>query len=457
MNIYEYLVKNLFFPMWMKRGGNFDVLGIIRKVGALNYSNADKIADRQLSSLKKIITYAYTNTTYYKELLDQNGISPSDIQTVEDIRRIPILTKRIIRSRSQELVSQAIPAEALLQASTGGSTGVPMQFFRDRECIHRRKAQELFFDKWYGYNIGVKSALFVSTSHHESELHKLKARIRNATCERLLRFDPSSVDDVYLDDFYEEFRQYKPKFIKSFPNSLMIFAEYLNRTGKYVEGIEAITCTGENLYKYQKDLFESVFQAPVYEKYGTKESGVIAAECLKRQGLHVYSDGVYVELLNEKGESVREGEMGRIVITDLFNKAMPMIRYEIGDLAICGGNGICECGVALPVLRQILGRDRDILLDESNNPKPGYLFVEVVNKANLDVKFQIVQKSDMSIYVYYEGERLAKSVEEMLRIKFKSIVGDKIEVSLLQVDEIELDKSGKYRYVKSEMTNKWKQ
>jgi phenylacetate-CoA ligase len=326
-----------------------------------------------------------------------------------------------------------------------------MHFLRDRRSLFLRRGQELYFDRWMGYRIGTKVAYFVSGSHYDGRISQFKARLRNATCERTLSFDPHDITDEYMEKFLGKYLAFRPAMIKCFPNALAPFASFVARVGVTLTPVQAISCTGENLYAQQREKFQEMFGGEVYEKVGTRESGVIACECKEHSGLHVFTEGIYLEILKEDLEPAGPGEMGRLVVTDLFNQAMPLIRYEIGDMAIASNGRICPCGSKLPLIEKLLGRDRDIVVDSYGNPKPGYLFVEAIKNMNLSAQIQVVQETPTLLVVRVSKQGGDEVHPDALRADFQKIVGPQIEIRFEYPDKIDRDPSGKFRYVISKV------
>ena len=365
------------------------------------------------------------------------------------LEKLPLLTKEIIADNTDRIIAENIDRKELSRDATGGSTGMPLVFYRDKECFLKRRAQELFFDKWIGYDIGDKVAFFVARAHHPKGKEGIKRKIRNATGERLIAFDPYRIDENYMGKFLSIMRKFRPKIIKCFPNSLYIFAEFLKKNGVDDIRPEAISCTGETLHEHQRKLFEDIFQCPVFEKYASFEVGVAACECEKHNGLHIFPDGVFFEFLNHNEEPAKPGELANIIVTDLFNYGFPLVRYKIGDVCIYTKDQ-CPCGSPLPLMKQVFGRDRDILIDEKGNPKPGYLFVEVFNKNHLPGIFQVIQETTKNVTVkVVKSGRFTSSHEKLIFENLKKLLGDKIEVKITYVDKIHREASGKYRYVHS--------
>jgi len=449
MSLMSALVRHVFYPFWMIRDGDGRQLEVLDRFDDIDRMRTDQLHARQLESLRKLLTHAASQTVYYSDLFRTLGFSPASA-TLESLRQLPLLTKDIIRDNYQRLVARNVPEHELTTARTGGSTGRPMTFVRDKQCLYLRKAQELYFDRWMGFRLGDKAALFVAASHFDSPGERWKAAIRNATCDRLLRFDPHHITDAYMQSFLEEYRKFDPGMIKCFPNSLAIFADFLARRNEVVPPVSAISSTGENLYPHQRSLFEQRFGGRVFEKYGTRESGVIACECREHNGLHLFTDGAVVEVVNAAGQPAAPGEMGRLVVTDLFNSGMPMIRYEIGDMAIATDRN-CACGSPLPLVDRILGRDRDILYDSEGNPKPGYLFVEVINSLDLPAQFQVIQTEPRQVVVRVVKQASGEIDLGPMRSQFQDILGTNVNVTFEFTESIPRDPSGKFRYVMSKI------
>ena len=448
MTLAARIIEHTTYPLWLRRTGLGDVKRLLGEYRELDELSAEQIEARQWRLVESVWRFAATNCEYFRE---NEMPDVSDIENLaEDWPDIPLLTKQIIRENFNALLPDGVDIATLSPASTGGSTGTPLRFMRSAEVFSARKAQELYYEQWMGYRPGDRGALFVAASHHEGALGHLKAKIRNATFERLLRFDPSNPTTNYLEQFYSEFCEYRPLVIKCFPNSLMVFAAFLADRGYSVPPVKAISCTGESLYDWQRDFFEKIFDAKVYERYATKEAGIIAAECVAGDGLHIFTDGSFVEVLDDNGRPAEPGTIGRIVVTDLVNRGTPLIRYDIGDLAEVAAVGPCACGSNLPKLARVIGRDRDILIDSNGVMRPGYLFVEAINKRNLDGKFQIVQESRGLLRVLLErGHSVSADDLAELKQAYQVIMGDSIGITIDEVDSIRRDPSGKYRYVVS--------
>jgi len=442
-------IRHIFYPLWMIYDGNRRGLKYLNYFEFLEGMSRDQLLRRQKTNLKAILTHAYHHTAYYRQLFDERHFDPAELEDPGQLRQLPFLTKDIVRTRYSDLIADNIPPEDYSEASTGGSTGVPMKFLRDKECLLLRRGQELFFDRWMGYRIGDKIGYFVSGSHFDGRLQHLKARLKNATGERVLSFDPHDINDAYMAQYAAEFQKFRPKMIKCFPNALTPFAMFVKKMNLTIPVVQSVSCTGENLYEQQRQLFETIFHGEVFEKVGTRESGVIACECRQHEGLHIFTEGIYLEVLDADGRPAAAGEPGKIIVTDLFNRAMPLIRYDIGDMAIAAGERDCACGSQLPLIEKYIGRDRDIIIDSDGNPKPGYLFVEVIKNLNLNAQIQIIQQADKSIKVNIVNNSKQTIDTSAIKMAYQEISGPDIAISFQFIDKIEREPSGKFSYVKS--------
>jgi len=450
MALSNYLVKYITYPLWMIKDKRFNLYQYLWEYRQYNSLTPEEVLSRQAQRLEDMLKHAYLHTNYYKPLFQECSVSFGDLANpTVALEKLPVLTKDDISQNMNDMFADNIPREQIIQDSTGGSTGTPLVFFRDKECLKKRKAQELFFDKWIGYESGDKVAFFVAARHHPKGSRGFKSRIRNFTSERLLAFDPCRIDKKYMEQFLDKLRAFKPRIIKCFPNSLFIFANYLKDKGVNDIRPRVVSCTGETLHDYQRELFQEVFQCPVYEKYGTFEVGVAACECSEHNGMHLFMDGVFFEFINSEVKPAKPGEMAQLIVTDLFNYGFPLIRYQIGDVGVYSGKS-CPCGSPLPLMSKLYGRDRDILVDQNGNLKPGYLFVEIFNKNHIPGQFQVVQESRTKVLVRAVRKKgYTQNHEQLIIDKFNTLLGDEVKVEISYVDNIPREPSGKYKYVHS--------
>ena len=172
---------------------------------------------------------------------------------------------------------------------------------------------------------------------------------------------------------------------------------------------------------------------------------LIASECEKHDGLHINAENLIVEIVKEDGTYAKEGETGRIIVTDLHNYGMPFIRYEIGDIAVFTGRK-CSCGRGLPVIEDVVGRSLDMIKTPEGKIVPGEFFPHLMKEFKEIIKFQVVQKTleDLQIKMVTTTE-LSDGSRRRLDREVRRVLGNKINVSYERVDDIPLTSTGKYR------------
>jgi phenylacetate-CoA ligase len=447
------LVKYASGPVWSLYDRQADFYPRLARLGTYGRLDRSAYRRRQRATLASLLSHAFRHCPLHAERAAAAGVGAEDIERGADpaevLRALPLLTREQVREGRDALVARNIDRRELLTFSTGGSTGVPLTFYRDRHSLVKKRVQEIFFDRWMGWDVGERIALFVSPRHTGKGIRGFKARVRNATSTRTLAFDPYRINEPYMEEFLRLLRRHPPRLIKCFPNSLYCFAEFLAARG--IDDIRpaAVSCTGETLHPYQKQLFEQVFRCPIFEKYGTIDCGVVASECREHDGMHVFMDGAFVELLDHDGRPAAPGQPGQVVITDLYNRGMPLLRYVIGDLARASDRS-CPCGSELELIEGILGRDRDIIWTAAREPRPGYLFVEVFHKNDIPGQFQVVQERIGAVTLRIAphagyGERHTALLED----RFRELLGTGTDIAIEFVDEIPRAQSGKYLYISS--------
>ena len=211
--------------------------------------------------------------------------------------------------------------------------------------------------------------------------------------------------------------------------------------------VPVINVTAEPLYEFQRRKIETCLADHVYSRYGAREFGTVAFECRQKQGLHIIAESVYIEII----PSFFNNDVGVVLVTDLLNKTMPLIRYRIGDLAKVDESK-CSCGLELPRLLEIQGREVDTIWRPDGTGLPGFQIVILVGQCGIDTKVQVVQKKPEEIIIRVQGrlDEHKSAIDRLLDI-FREVIGNDINYLVCQVEKIERAPSGKYRYVISDV------
>ena len=413
----------------------------------------DKILELQNQRLRQLVRHAYDNVPYYRRIFDERALKPNDIECSEDLVKLPVLTKQLIRNNFDDLMARGLPGKERIQHATSGSVGEPLVFYRVRNDLNWGSAALQRAYEWAGYEIGDKC---VSIWRRYS--YKPMVNFREAAAkffERILFFDVEKISTEKMPLFAKKLKHFQPEFIRSYPSAIYLLARFIKREGKPRLRPKAIITAGEQLYDYQRDLFRKVFACETYSCYGSWEVPAIASECSQHSGYHIAAENVILEIVNDEGKPIPVEEEGRILVTNLHNYAMPFIRYDIGDVG-AGSDQACPCGRGLPLLAKLSGRTTDVILTRSSGAIPGIALPRTF-LASLGIdQLQIVQENYQKVVVklVLGGECPQKRADELAReiiARYRPILGEDMDITVEFVDQIPLTRAGKRRVVISNL------
>jgi len=268
-----------------------------------------------------------------------------------------------------------------------------------------------------------------------------------------LWLDTANVTEETLLAFHEALWRYRPRVIQAYARSAVLFARYLHANGLHAYQPQSIVTSAEILEEHERRLLEEVFRCPVFNRYGCREVSVVASECAEHSGLHVMAEGLFVEIETQHGPAA-PGEMGAILVTDLLNHAMPLIRYRIGDLG-AWAEGTCRCGRGLPRLQRVAGRVTDFLAGCDGRLVSGvYLATYVVAQRPSLGQVQIVQhRAGQATYRIKPGAAFDSNADlDYLRRTTREYLGDNADVNAELVDALPAEPSGKFLFSRSTVT-----
>jgi phenylacetate-CoA ligase len=248
--------------------------------------------------------------------------------------------------------------------------------------------------------------------------------------------------------YLEVLKKSQPASLFGYPSSISLLCEYANSIGFNLRdtGIKAVFCTGEVLYKYQRKTIANSFGVPVTNGYGARDAGFIAHEC-PEGGMHIAAEHIIVEVCDTFGNILPPGEVGEIVITNLDGLAMPLIRYATGDLGALSEEH-CSCGRGLPLMKVLEGRTTDFIMTSDGNRMHALGLIYVLREMPGICQFQIIQNDLDRIEVnVVKNDEFPLTAPETITQAFKKRVGVNVSVKINFVDKISVQKSGKFRYV----------
>lgn len=406
----------------------------------------------QQQKLQQILTHAYENVPYYHKIFNALALKPSDIKNTDDLKKLPILTKDIIRKNLSDLIPSNYQKNRLIPSATGGSTAEPMKFYIDNNWLAWNQAAAYRQWKWAGYEIGDKFVYLWSSPHDISFQEEFKNKFFNIV-HRTTYLDALQLTEKTMDMYIEMIRRYKPKIINAYASAIYVLAQYMEKKGIQDLKPKAILTSCEMLFPFQREIIERSFGCQVFDYYSGRDTTFQAGECPEHTGYHMALENAVVELL-KNNEPVSPGEIGKLIITDLENYAMPFIRYEIGDLGRISDEK-CPCGRNLPLLKEVSGRIRDVIVTKSGKYLTGAfistLFYDGRGMTRGIKQYQFIQKTkESSVLKIVKADDFSQ--EQLNRIIEKiSSQCDDMKIDIEFVDSIAPTKSGKYRPIQSEV------
>lgn len=402
----------------------------------------EDIEKLQLKKIKVLVGHAYKTVPYYKKIMKENNLHPSDIVDFRDLEQFPILTKSKIQENLDDLVSVNVEKEKLRRDYTGGSTGEPLIFYKDKNYLEPALADRYRSCEFAGYKLGYKMVRLWGANRdepHDTLRIKLQQKI-----SRTIFINTYNICEKDMNQIMRKLKMFKPDFIIGYASSLYFFAQFLEKNN--IDGIapKSILSSAEVLHDYQRNLISRVFLAPVFNRYGCREIGTIACECEQHNGLHVFAENQYVEITDETAEGCNSEEIGKVIVTNLNNYSFPFIRYEIGDMARKSDIEKCNCGRGLPLLEEISGRTIDNFIFPGGNIVHGHYFIFLFYGIKGVKKFQVIQEEidKLKIKIVKSSELNENEINRIIKT-IKKDCGTNIEIRLNYVKEIDETLSGK--------------
>ncbi len=419
-----------------------------------DFSNRDSLNTFITQKRNDLYLHAYTHCRYYHELFKHIGLIRDGNVDTSRIAEIPILTKDIIRKHHQDLISDDYQTRKWFYNSSGGSTGEPIRLIQDDIYLKWGAATNYFYFKNI-LDIDEPMVKKVVLWGSERDLFQgsmgYKAKIQNwlSNTVFLNSFRMSRQD---IEQYIHTINSFKPEIIRGYAGSLFELCRYAEKKKIPLYTPRIVVSAAENLSETMRDVIESNFGTKVYNFYGSREVSNLAGEC-KNGLLHLFQFWNYVEVLDKNNEPVREGEEGRVIVTNLFNYSMPLIRYEIGDMAILGQEK-CLCGVVLPTLKKVTGRITDHFILENGTTVPAEFFIHLLGvvcyEQELFEKFQVIQEDYNEIQINVVSRKeIPVQYKNDINEKIRVVMGPECKIIWNIVDDIPKTPSGKYLYTKS--------
>ncbi len=447
MTLRTRLISDLIFPL-QERIKKHTTVAVRREMDASQHWPLERLEALRLQRLRELLTHANGHVAYYRNLFSRLGFDPQGVRGIDDLQRLPFLTKADIRANTDAMKSDQ--AQGLARFNTGGSSGEPLVFFIGRERVSHDVAAKWRATRWWGVDIGDPEIVLwgspIELSSQDRARHWRDALMRT----QLLPAFEMSAEKVA--GFIEVIRRTRPAMLFGYPSAFAHIARHAETHGIRLDdlGIRVAFVTSERLYDHQRALIERMFNCPVANGYGGRDAGFIAHQC-PAGGMHLTHEDVIVEIVDAQGRVLPHGESGEIVVTHLATRDFPFIRYRTGDVGTLDDRP-CSCGRTLPLLKEIQGRTTDFLVAQNGTVMHGLSLVYIVRDLAGVKQFKIVQESlDRTDILLVTDERFDRSNLAVIESGAKARLGDGVTVNVQLVGEIPPEKSGKYRYVVSKV------
>jgi phenylacetate-CoA ligase len=438
------LIRRALFPAWVRKNRSAR-LRYLRDLEETQFLSRDELRSLQWTRFKTVLDHAHRHCAFYRRRLQAHGIEPGDIRTFDDVRSLPVTTKADIQENLEELIAEPYRGRTLLKDMTGGSTGSPMVFYYDEDRRDSRTAAALRHDRWTGWNIGDRIAVLWGAPRDVARQGRWQTRVRDWVIQRSLVLDASRIDESTMAAFSTRLQEYRPRFVLAYANTLALFARFVRDSGTTPMHPQAVICSGEFLTEENRALIESTFGCKVFNRYGSREFSVIASECHVHQGMHVSAENLLVEVVADGNSG--PGIEGEIIVTDLRNLAMPMIRYRTMDVGALR-EGVCACGRGLPLLDLTGGRVTDFLTAMSGARVSGIVMATygITNIQGVrQVQFVQQRRGAVTARIARGPQWTDESLRTLVE-RVKGLLGHEMSVEPEFVDHIPLEASGKYRF-----------
>lgn len=434
--IYSSILKNAIIPLSDHFMGTC-IASSYRQIKNLDRCTRDEITDWQNTRLTRLTEHAFEHTHYYRKLFSDHGLSPKDIKSKEDLGKLPVLTKEIIRDNLPGLIPDNIRSMLYKESATGGSTGDPLKYYLDYCSWSMINANNILHWEKTGYNYGDKyialgsTSLFVETN--KSLAHTIFYRLKNKT-----GLNGINMSDDTCDSYISLIKARKIRFIYGYASSVYLLAKFAIENNKKLD-ISACFTTSEVLTEKFRDTITKAFRCTVLDCYGANDGGISAFAHEKDLFEVGYNSIVRVETTGAEGA-------GPALITDLFNYAMPLINYKLGDEISMDASSAGNHSYNGQVINKVFGRTSDIIKLENGHLLTGPGFTILFK--DLPVEHYFISKTNVNTIecriVRLPGYDL--SHENLIISTFRKQMGTEAHFSIKYTNEIPLSPGGKRLY-----------
>lgn len=448
--LFQTIILNLkAFELYIERyGKNF--WKTYKEFNRIQWLSQADIREYQNERLIGLVRHAYENVPYYHRVMKKLKLVPNDIRSTSDLPKLPILTRKELKTYYKDLLSRGYRSYQLRQGHTSGTTGSPIEITYDIQTCVAHHAADWRQKTWAGLEYGTPYASMqgkvIVPIHQMNPPFWRKNYINNQ-----LFLSSFHLKKQNIPCYIEKLEKSGIKFIEGYPSTLYILALYLNKRKRYLP-MKAVLTSSETLFSFQREAIETAFSCKVFDFYGMAERAVYATECSEHSGHHLNQDYGITEFLDSNYEPVTPGKLGRIVATSLHNYAMPIIRYQTNDSSVLKTTE-CPCGRSFPLMDAVTTKEESIItLPDGRLISPSILTHPFKPIENI-IESQILQIAlDHLIIKIVRDKKYSSEDEFILLTGFRERLGEDIKIHIDYVDSIPRTPSGKLKWVVSNIS-----
>ncbi|MHA7744963.1 hypothetical protein [Priestia aryabhattai] len=395
-------------------------------------SRSDEVLNYQENALKKLLVHATSTTNFYKNFEAKN------------LSHYPVVNKSLIRDCQENFMSDKYSKNNLIKMSTSGSTGTPFICYQNKEKKKRVSAEVIYYSEKAGYSVG-GNLIFLRALTEKSRKSLFHQWIQNETL-----IDISNLDDKYIERLLSEIKKVSSSgsMILAYASTYDALKDYFNRYGASKVGesiITGIISSSEMLFDDTRKSMSNAFNCKCISRYSNQENGIIGQDDTLNNVFLLNEANYIVEILKmSEDKPVVEGEVGRIVITDLYNYAMPMIRYDTGDIGSI--TLLDRDGVQKKAIVNFGGRKIDVVYDSYGNRLSPHTITNNFWSFPEIQQYQFIQETNTQYTIKINVDGLFKREQELKTLLLK-LLGSEADITIQRVNEIPVMASGKRKYV----------
>ncbi len=408
----------------------------LKRIQSVSVSDYEKYVTNRKN---EIVNFHLKNNVFYAELVAKNSYTHWE--------SLPIMTKKDFQKPLNERLSNGYAINNVYINKTSGSSGDPFVFAKDKYCHALTWANIITRFGWFDINFNSSlQARFYGIPL--DFIGNLKERIKDFLSHRY-RFPVFDLSDAFLEEVLLKFKHKKFDYINGYTSSIVLFAKFLEQKNIQLKTVcptlKCCVVTSEMLFEDDKKLLEKQFGVPVINEYGASELDLIAFQNPYGEW-QINSETLFVEILDDQNNVLPYGQEGRIVITSLYNKAHPFIRYDIGDIGILDEKSTAK----KPILKKLIGRTNDIALLPSGKKSPGLTFYYVTKSIIQDdgnVKEFVVKQTKIDTFEieYVSQVELTSTQIQNIEKAITTYLETGLTFTFIRKEKLERTKGGKLK------------